>query len=258
MRLHRVAIAAFTAFLAAGCESGNPVAPDLNLDAALDQMASSGISTWSTASANSSGGPVAVPVPAGGSAASCPYDASTKFFVCAPVANNGMTFSRQFQLLDASGAPLSTPNPLTVAAIRSVIDLEGTMTQGTETQATIQIDRHEDATLSGIQSTKRILNGASTQMLTVTGSSFGLTSSEASTTTDLQLPSSAEEKYPLGGTIVTNATITSSGVTATTIQQRREISFDGTNLMTVKITTGTTVVTCKVNMAAPGTAPTCS
>jgi hypothetical protein len=257
MRLHRVVFAALAALLA-GCESGTPVEPEVNVDSVLDQMAASGISSWSTASANSAGGPVAVPVPAGGTAASCPYNASTKFFVCAPVSSNGMTFSRQFQLLDATGTPLSAPNPLMVAAIRSVIDLEGTVTQGATTQTTIQVDRHEDATLSGIQSTKRVLNGASTQMLTVTGSSFGFTSNEVSSTTNLQLPSSPEQKYPLGGNIVTDATITSSGVATSTIQQKREISFDGTSLMTVKITTGTAVVTCTVNMAAPGTPPTCS
>lgn len=257
MRPTRV-LAILTLIALAACES-NPTEPEVSVDAVLSQMASAGISSYSTATLSAAGGvAVAVPTPGNASSASCPYDSSTKFFVCTPVTQNGLTFSRQFQLLDATGAPLSTGNGLLIASVRSVIDVEGTMTQTGANAATVQIDRHEDAILSGIQSANRVLNGSSTQALTVTGSSFAFTSNDASTTTNLQLPSSPDQKYPLGGTIVTDRTITTSGVTTATSQQHFEISFDGTNLMTVKMTLGTNATTtCKLDLAGVA-APVCS
>ena len=257
MRAIRLIPALALALLSA-CGSDDPTAPTVDVDATLTQMATGGISNYTTAAAAASYGGASVPVPASNSA-SCPYDASTKFFVCAPVTANGMTFNRKFQLLDASGVALSTANPLTVAAIRSVVDMQGTMTQTTPSPATIQIDRHEDATLSGIQSTNRVMNGTSTQQMTLTASSLAMTSNETSTTTNLQLPATPDQKYPLGGTITTNGSMTLSGVTTGTQQYSREISFDGSSIMTVKMSfAGSTTTTCKVNLAAPGSTPTCS
>lgn len=258
MRSSRVLSALALGVLAAGCDS-NPTSPEVSIDAALTQMATAGIASYSTATLGAAGGiAVAVPVPATAGSSACPYSASTKFFVCAPVTLSGLTFNRQFQLLDATGNPLSAPNGLALASIRSVIDVEGTLTTQGPNAATIQIDRHEDAVLSGIQSANRLLNGTSTQALTVTGSSFSFTSNDASTTTNLQLPSHPDQKYPLGGTIVTNRTLTSSGVTSSTLQQRVEMSFDGTSIMTVKMsTTGTATTTCRIDMAGVA-APACS
>lgn len=250
MRISTLSLAVATAALVAGCGSDS-TEPQVDVDAALSQMATSGISTYTTTATAG----VTVPTPST-SAASCSYDAATKFFVCAPVTSNGLTFSRQFQLLDATGAPLSTANPLAVASIRSVIDLEGTMSQTTPQALTLQIDRHEDATLSGIQSTNRVLNGTATQQATVTSSSYTASSEESSVTTNLQLPSSPDQKYPLGGKITTNGSTTLS-LTGTT-QYTREITFDGTSVMTVKMTVGTTTTTCKINLASTGSPSSCS
>jgi hypothetical protein len=239
------------------CGSDEPTSPSVDVDATLTQMATGGISAYATAAASASVGGVAVPVPAS-SAASCPYDATSKFFVCAPVTANGMTFSRKFQLLDASGNALSTANPLTVASVRSVVDMEGTMTQGAPNPATIQLDRHEDATLSGIRTANRVMNGTAEQQMTVTTAGFALSSTETSVTSNLQLPSSPEQKYPLGGTITATGSTTLSSITTSTQQYSREISFDGSSIMTVKMTVGGSTSTCKVNLASPGSTPTCS
>lgn len=256
MRFTRI-VPAFAIALVAGC-SGDSTEPIVDVDAALTQMATSGISTYSTAAATASIGGISLPAPSS-SASSCSYNSGLQFFVCAPVTASGLTFSRQFQLLDAAGAPLATANPLLVAAIRSVIDVEGTTTQGAGASAvTVAIDRHEDATLSGIQSVNRVLNGSATQAVTITGSSFGITGSETSATTNLQLPSSPEQKYPLGGTISAAGTVTTSGVTSSTQTYTRQIAFDGTSIMTVTMTAGTSTTVCKVNLASPGAAPTCS
>jgi hypothetical protein len=260
MRLSRLIPALATAALVAGCDS-NPTSPTVDVEATLTQMSSGGIATYSgaAASASTSGGMMTSPSIPAANTSNCPYNPATSFFVCAPVTSNGVSFSRSFQLLDSQGKPLSTPSPLLVAAIRSVIDLDGTITppQGSQS-VTTQITRHEDATLSGIQSASRTLNGNATQRLAMSGSGFAFTSNDTSATANLLLPSSPDQRYPLGGTITTNRTVTTSGVTTTSVHQSEEIAFDGTSIMTVKITVGANVRTCKVNLATPGVAPTCS
>jgi hypothetical protein len=257
MRSLRFAPALLVAGLISACDS-EPTTPTVDVDAALDQMASGGISTYTTAAAGAINGGAGVPVPAGAHSASCAYSGGTGFFTCAPVTAGGITFARQFQLLDASGAPLAEPNPLLIASIRSVIDVEGTHTGTGVNPVTVQIDRHEDATLSGIQSTSRVLNGSATQQVTVTGSGNSLSTTEASTTTNLMLPSTPQQKYPLGGTIVTTGTMTTSGVTTSTQPYQSEITFDGTSIMTVKLTLGGSTLTCKIDLAPQGGPQSCS
>ena len=253
MRFTKIAPALLLAALIGGCDS-NPTEPTAEIDAALSLMATGGIATYSARTTGPlSGQGVSVPIPDGSSASSCAYDSATQFFVCAPITANGITLSRQFQLMDASGAKLSTIDPLLIASIRSIIDVEGTHTMAATNAPTIQIDRHEDATLSGIQSTNRVLNGTATQQVTGTGSFLMLSIDETSATTNLILPSSPDQKYPLGGTIVTNGTLTSAvSAGTTTTPYQGEISFDGTSIMTVKLTTNGSTSTCKVNLANSG------
>lgn len=261
MRMKRIVPSLIAVALVAGCES-NPTSPEVNVDAVLSQMSTSGISGFTAVAATASGSGVVAPsVNAPSSTASCPYNTATSFFVCAPVTNNGVTVSRSFQLRDATGAPLSTPNPLLLASVRSIIDVSGTITPANGSQVTTEITRHEDATLTGIMSTNRVLNANSTQRLAFTGSSFSFVSNDTSATTDLQLPATAAQKYPLGGTITTSRTYTSSGITTSTYKQHEEITFDGTSVMTIKITGGVTATfttTCKINLATPGVAPVCT
>ncbi|HET9425783.1 MAG TPA: hypothetical protein VFO55_10460 [Gemmatimonadaceae bacterium] len=257
MRLSRVLAAATAAFFIAGCDS-SPTTPEVNVDAALNQMASSSISGYSTAAMSMPAGAMMPSSTPGSSASSCPYNTTTRFFDCSPVTSNNVTFTRSYQLLDASGTALTTPNPLLVASIRSIIDIEGTIAATGPNPATTEIDRHEDATLSGLQSASRVLNGTATQRVSVTGSSFGFVANDTSTTTGLLLPTTQAQKYPLGGTIITSGTVSMSGATTSTQTHRREISFDGTSVMTVKITIGTSVTTCRINMETPGVAPVCS
>lgn len=262
MRLIRVLPSMVVAMILGGCESSN-TEPVVSIDAVLAQMSSSGIAGFSATAGASTGmnGLAAPSMPGGGSSSSCSYNTGTTFFVCAPFTANGLTITRSFQLRDASGAALSTPNPLLLASVRSIIDVTGTIAPSNGNQITTEITRHEDATLSGIMSANRVLNGNSTQRLAFTGQSFTFVSNDTSATTNLQLPATVAQKYPLGGTIVTDRTVTSSGVTATTHHQHEEISFDGSSIMTVKITIGTSSTvstTCKVNLASPATPPVCT
>jgi hypothetical protein len=258
MRAFQVSSALVLSLLVAACESSDTTTPQVDVDAALAQMASGGISSYTTAAVEATAGAdVAIPSAPGANTASCGYDSGTSFFVCSPVTSNGITFSRQFQLLDATGAPLATVNPLTVAAIRSVIDVEGTTAPSGANQATLHIDRHEDATLSGIQSANRVLDGSSTQELVISTTDAMVTSNEASVTTTLQLPSLPSQKYPLGGKITTDGSLTISGSNPFVQEYQREITFNGTSIMTVKMTSGSTTLTCAIDLSKTS-APACS
>lgn len=258
---HLRILSLLAAAMVTGCES-DPTEPrlDATVDAVLSQMASNGIASYATTGAVSvrPDAPRHI-VPADGSSASCAYDSVTTFFVCPTVATGSITISRSFQLLGTTGAPLSTSDPSRLAAIRSIVDASGSSSIGSgNSQITSEFTRHDDATVSGLLSGSRLLNGKSILHTSSTGFNNTMVTKDTSITTGLILPTSATPKYPLGGTIVTQGTAVQSGFANITAHHRTEIVFDGTNVMTVRFTSGTTAKTCKVDLAAPGVAPVCS
>jgi hypothetical protein len=248
MRLRHFPSLALIAALAA-CDSGDPVAPQVDIDAALTEIATGAVSFGSFGMGST------VPMPAANSA-SCAFDAPSGYFKCPPVTTNGITFARQFQLRDASGSPLSTRDPLLVASIRSVTDVDGSIAASAELPIAIQIQRHDDATLSGLQSTNRVLDGVATQAVTVSSDQATITVNDTTTTTQLKLPSTPQQKYPLGGTIVSSGAIYDAD--AVPEKYRIEITFDGTSIVTVKTTFGGETWTCRLNLANADSEPVCT
>lgn len=247
MRLRSIATLALIAAVA-GCDSSDPVAPQVDVDAALAEM------TVGAAAYADFGMGTFVTVPYT-RASDCSYDAPSGYFKCAPITAGGITFIRQFQLLDASGAPLSSINPLAIASIRSVRDVNGMVTPSSEDPITITLKRHDDATLSGVQSINRVLNGTATQEIVVSSSTDHITMNDTTVTAALQLPST-QQKYPLGGTVVSSGAIQENASAAETY--RVEMSFDGTSIVIVKTTIGGLTSSCKVNMANPNADPICT
>jgi hypothetical protein len=188
------------------------------------------------------------------SASSCDFDAPSGFFLCAPVTAKGLTFTRRFQLLDASGAPLGSVNPLLVASIRSVIDVEGNVEFSETNAPTLHVTRHDDATLSGIQSADRVLGGRATTEVVASANTNSLTINDTTVTSALHLPATPQQKYPLGGTVVTSGAWFSNDDTPE--QYRIEVLFDGTSIVTVTSTFGTDTTSCKLNLATSSS--TCS
>src|SRR5438034_80046 len=76
----------------------------------------------------------------------------------------------------------------------------------------ITVDRHEDVTMSDLQSAVHVINGASTQKFSFTMGGIAYNSNETSTTANLRLPKpTADVHWPLGGTITTDRTIAVGG-----------------------------------------------
>jgi len=260
MRTFRYLSLAILAVLAA-C-APDATTPTVDVSALADQMSGAGGATYSSAALSASvpGVAASVPMPAFGPM-TCPFSTANQRFECAPQTANGLTFTRSFAALDATGKSLSTPTPTTVAAIRTITDVKGTMTAiatGTVAPPAMSIDRHEDATMSGLQSATHVMNGTSTQKLdfTMTGTTYS--STETGATANLQLPlPTATSHWPLGGTITTDRSVTLSGQAAP-MTSHEVLTFDGTSVMTLKRTAGTVTMTCKFDLAKPGTPPACT
>jgi hypothetical protein len=250
---HLITLAAL-AFVGA-CTSDS-TSPTSDVNALVDETATA---TFSSAAMASSIGGAVLPMPSTASS-SCTYAPASQQFECAPVTMNGLTFTRSFALLDASGASLSVANPVAIASIHTISSIQGTMSSsrlsGITAPVTMTIDRHEDATLSQLQAPVHVLNGTSTQKTDFVTAGLTVSTSETSATSDLQLPKpTADVHWPLGGTITTDRTLTGNGLPS---QPTHEvIAFDGTSVMTVRRTTGTVTTTCKIDLAKPGL-PVCS
>ncbi len=247
-----------TLVLAASCGSNGVTSPTVDVTALVDQSA---VATYSGAALSASvpGVTAAVAVPSSG-ASSCAYSSTTQRFDCAPVTMNGLTITRSYALLDASGQSLSTPNLAAIASIHTITDVKGTMAMaGTGTPvSSMTIDRHDDATMSDLHAATHVLNGTATQKLDFVATGLTYSSNETSTTANLKLAQpTATSHWPLGGTITTDRTITITGLPAA-IASHEVLTFDGTSVMTLTRTSGGVTTTCKFDLTKPTVMPVCS
>lgn len=254
MRPRLLALAA--AALLAGCGADSSVSPStpVSLDEVFKELSLPAISSATSAAPGLAvnplaGGPV---IPTG-----CSYALASQSFVCPSVTQAGFTFSQNYQLLDASGTPLALFDATSLAAVRV-----RSTTTGTETDAagSFTIDGQSDGTLSGLQTSRHVLNGTSTMNISGTytagTSSLSMTSTMTTTTTDLVIPpSSSTNKYPLSGTIAIDGTSTSfiPGLPSTT---HMVLTFDGTSKVKVTIN-GVALAGCST-IDLSGTTPGCS
>jgi hypothetical protein len=248
LQLRFAALAAILA-LASAC-SDSSTGPTTDQPADLSEvLAELQLSTLAPLASQLSSVPAAAitaPVPS-----SCSYDGASKSFVCPNVSITGVTVSRSFALLDASGTPQTAFDRATTAAVRMKSTFAGTVTSGTTTMV---IDQKQDLTLSGLLTGVDTLNG--TSLGQVTGSiGTGSTAIPIATTTstkitNLVLPrSSSGSQWPQSGTIA--ATITNAGFGAP-LTTMVSITFNGTSTAQVTVTAGGFTSTSPVDLGNPG------
>jgi hypothetical protein len=247
-----------TVFLGAACvvlaACGDSTAPTQEV-AALDDLLSELQVAGSAGAAGLalSGGPVvSTTMP---SAAQCPYNSLTQFFVCPNTSNSGLTFTLSYQLLDASGTVQSAFNAATTAAIRTVSDVSGTFTSTGSFASSVTMNGHNDQTLSGLLTGTHTLNGTgnSTSTMDLGGTTGTMTTS--SIITGLVLPQRGNpNQYPQAGSIAMDITSNFGGGPFTS---HIVISFDGTSTMTMVMTTNGFTMTCTVDMANSSATPSC-
>jgi hypothetical protein len=245
--------------LAGACSSDSSVAPDkqpADLTQVLTEMTLPSLSSVMAPTARLGGVPLpslAVPVPSG-----CSYAASSGSFVCPAVSLNGLSFTRSFTLLDASGAAQSGFDPATTAAVRMHTTTSGTVASA---GSTTTIDGVQDMTVSGLTTGIHVLDGTSTMHVTGsigTGFASGPLPMDMTMTTTiakLVLPNAASgSQYPASGTI----TIDETGPLAGSGQGLQiQMTFSGTGTVVVTITDGSFTSRCTVDLAS-GSAGSCS
>jgi hypothetical protein len=230
---------------ACGGDSTAPKAADITVDSLLADL--DAVQTMTASGVALGGVPVssfAVP-----SAAVCPYNSSTQRFVCPSRTANGVTMTMYFELRDASGALQSAFSPTTTASIRTVADLSVTPS-GAGISGTASLTSHSDQTLSGLPATPT-LNGVSTTAFTASVNGVSHTVNMTQTITNLVLPTrGSSTSYP-SGTIAMD--FTQAGLPA----EHVTMTFNGTSVVTMTMTSAGTTLTCTFDLSKPSTPSSC-
>lgn len=171
------------------------------------------------------------------SSASCAYVAASQSFLCAPTTNGGKTIERSFILFDAAGNRQSQFIRGTTAAVQTKMHVSGTLSAAA---VTMQIDHLDDRTVSGLLTSRHVLNSAAAMKLDGTfapspGSTTPMPMSIRSTTTteNLVLPSK-ENPWPGPGTMTTVSTST-FGSTLPPMTSTVRAVFNGTKCVSFTI-----------------------
>lgn len=181
----------------------------------------------------------------------CGYDAPSQSFVCPQVTHNGMTIDRSFILFDAAGNRQSQFSRTTTAAVRTKTRATGTMTSPAGSRT---IEHVDDRTVSGLLSTRRVLNGTSSMksMGSFTGPAsptpVQLNTAGITTIENLVLPS-REHRWPGPGTVTT--VTTSSFGTLPPMTSTSRATFDGTRCVTITISSERSTHTRVMDLSNP-------
>jgi len=246
--LRTIALAFVAASLVA-CGPDSSVAPDhppADLGAVLGEM------TLPSLAGSLVPGVPATPAVSALTPSSCAYSAASQSFTCPVVTASGLTFTRSFTLLSASGTPQSQFDPTATAAVRTNTTMAGTVTTS---GSTITMDGKDEFTLSGILTGVHTLNGTSLMHVTGTepGSAAPYAVTISSTIADLVLPATAADKWPKSGKVAMDVTDSMQGAPGTL---HMTMTFNGTSKVAVTMTSSGLSFSCTVDLASQ--APTCS
>jgi hypothetical protein len=193
----------------------------------------------------------------------CTYSAASGWFVCQTVTINGLTFSEKYRLIDAAGNSQSKPDAQT-SALETQTSLTGTLSSSvdgsTPVASTYTLNSNSDQTLSGIRSDKHTLNGTSLTKIKGTAqigtSTLTIDDAVTETTNDLVLPNvKVGQKWPQSGTIVIESSSSNPGDPTLTSDSRAVITFNGTSVVKMTITSGADTITWCFDLASPSAAP---
>jgi hypothetical protein len=188
--------------------------------------------------------------------ASCTYDSGSGRVSCPDRTDNGLTISASFAFKDEAGASQPKFDTLTTNSVNAKIDVSGTRTRKEGT--TVSVVKHSsDRTVEGLApgKTERKMNGIASAHEDISGTKddvkFTAVRDVNDTTTNLVVPIvDGRPTIATSGTVIRNmvVSITPEGGTATTKSRREEITFDGTNVVSVKITVDGTTKSCTITL----------
>ncbi len=200
------------------------------------------------------------PFDRGGLSGSCTYSATTGVNSCTAT-NNGITVTRTVAFKTAAGTAQATRDSLTNTIVEHAT-VTGTQSRRDSIKTTV--NHTSDRTVTGLayNSTQRTVNGTSSGSessagINRDGAAFTSSRVAADTTRGVVVPvASGAPSYPTAGTVirVMNASLTIAGTTSS--KSRREvITYDGTAIARLTITTDGVTQSCTV--ALPRGRPSC-
>lgn len=180
------------------------------------------------------------------SPSACLYSASSSRFVCPARTAGGLTFRSSYQLLDAAGRPQAEFSATTTAAIRTISEMLGTLGAVAGVTSGITVESRGEQVLSGLLTGTHIVNGIVNSTHTMTVAERTFTTIARSTTTDLVMPRRGSgSHWPQSGSIASEIE-TGDGYAS-----RTRMTFNGTSIVTLELTTAAGTRTCTVDLQNP-------
>jgi hypothetical protein len=186
---------------------------------------------------------------------SCTFSADTGRVTCPAASKHDLTVNVSFAFTDVAGAAQAAFDTGTTNSVNVRTDVSGTKTRREGSTSTVS--HTSDRTVTGLAtgSTQRTVNGTSKAHEVTTGTrddvGFTAVRDAGDTTTNVVIPLvDGRPTIPTSGTVVRSmtVTITPEGGTVTTRSRREEVTFDGTNVVSVKITQDGETKNCTITL----------
>jgi hypothetical protein len=185
---------------------------------------------------------------------SCTYDSTSTRVTCPDKVKEWITITASYQFKDTAGVPQPKYDTATTDFANAQVTVNGTKVR--PDSATSTIDHRSDATITGLAagSTERTVNGTASAVESTTGVrdsiEFSLVRTASDTVTGLVIPLMEDRPtIPNAGVVIRNMriSITKAGETRTK-SRREQITFDGTNVVSVIITQDGVTKNCTITL----------
>jgi len=187
---------------------------------------------------------------------SCVFDSASGRVSCPDRTDRGLTVKASFAFLDAAGAAQAKFDTATTNTVNVKTDVSGTRSRH-DGRITSTLSHTSDRTISGLAAgkTERTVNGTAKAHEEISGThdsvSFTAVRDAADTTSGLVIPIvDGRQTIPSAGTVIRtmSVTITPTGGTASSRSRREEVTFDGSNVVKVKLTQDGTTQNCTITL----------
>ena len=186
----------------------------------------------------------------------CTFSESTGRVTCPPKERHGLTVNVSFAFKDVDGVAQAKFDTITTDLVNVMTDVSGTKTRH-DGSVTSTLSHESDRTVSGLAlgSTQRTINGTAEAHENTTGVreevAFTAAREAYDTTTNLVIPIvEGRPTIPSAGTVIRRmrVTIQKEGSEPRSKSRREEITFDGTNVVKVKITQDDVTKNCTITL----------
>ena len=185
----------------------------------------------------------------------CALDATSRRVACPDKTDHGLTMKASFAFTDAARAPQARFDTTSTETVNVRVSVKGTRVRRDNSTSTV--DHESDRTVSGLApgSTARTVIGMARGLENTTGIrdgvAFTAVRTVGDTTTGLVIPIvDGRPTIPSAGVVVRSMTvvITPAGGAATSRSRREQITFNGTNIVSVVITQDGVAKNCTITL----------